>query len=73
MYYSDLEKVSSGIGERLSFVFQALGVCVAGLVVGFVYVWQAALLVLGSAPIIVLAGAATQWVSILPVILNKNS
>jgi len=61
---SDLEKVASGIGEKISFVFQAFGVCVAGLVVGFVYVWQATLLVIGCAPVVILVGAATQWVSI---------
>jgi len=66
VYYdnSDLEKVSSGTGEKLSFVFQALGVFVAGLVVGFVYVWQVALLIIGCAPMIILAGAAIQWVSV---------
>ena len=61
---SDLEKVSSGIGEKFSFVFQALGVCIGGLVGGFVYVWQTTLLVIGCAPIVVLVGAITQWVSV---------
>ncbi|XP_065886381.1 ATP-dependent translocase ABCB1-like isoform X2 [Dysidea avara] len=61
---NDLEKVSSGIGEKFSFVFQALGVCIGGLVGGFVYVWQLTLLVLGCAPFLILFGAATQWLNL---------
>jgi len=62
--YSDLEKVAAGIGEKFSVLFQALGVCITALVVGFIYLWQASLLMLGCAPIVILVGSITQWVSV---------
>ena len=60
---SDLEKVATGIGDKLAFVFQALGTFIGGIVVGFVYVWQLALLMIGCAPIIMILGGVAQRVS----------
>ena len=60
---SDLEKVSKGIGDKLAFIFQALGTFVGGLVLGFVYVWQLALVMIGCAPIVIVLGGIVQRVS----------
>lgn len=60
---SDLEKIKTGIGDKLAFIFQALGSFIGGLVVGFVYVWQLALLMIGCAPIVIALGGMTQRVS----------
>lgn len=59
---SDLEKVATGIGDKLAFIFQALGSFFGGLVVGFVYVWQLALLMIGCAPIVMILGGVVQRV-----------
>ena len=63
MCCSDLEKVSKGIGDKLAFIFQALGTFAGGLVLGFVYVWQLALLMIGCAPIVIVLGGIVQRVS----------
>ena len=65
---SDLEKVSKGIGDKLAFIFQALGTFVGGLVLGFVYVWQLALLMIGCAPIVIVLGGIVQRVSVYNVL-----
>ena len=60
---SDLEKLAKGIGDKLAFIFQALGTFVGGLVLGFVYVWQLALVMIGCAPIVIILGGIVQRVS----------
>ena len=55
--------MANGIGDKLAFIFQALGTFVGGLVVGFVYVWQLALLMIGCAPIVMVCGGVVQKVS----------
>lgn len=60
---SDLEKVANGIGDKVAFIFQALGSFVGGIVIGFVYVWQLALLIIGCAPIVMILGGIVQKVS----------
>ena len=73
---SDLEKVATGIGDKLAFIFQALGSFFGGLVVGFVYVWQLALLMIGCAPIVMILGGVVQrvryFIVLVPVIFISS-
>lgn len=64
-FVSDLEKVAIGIGDKLALIIQALGTFFGALMVGFVYVWQLALLIVGCAPVIMLLGGLVQRVSSL--------
>ena len=61
--YSDLEKVGAGLGDKLAFIFQAAGSFIGGIVVGFLYVWQLGLLIVGCAPIVIVVGGIGQKVS----------
>ena len=61
-FVSDLEKVATGIGDKLALIIQALGTFFGGLVIGFVYVWQLALLMIGCAPVIMLLAGLVQRV-----------
>jgi len=55
--------VGAGLGDKLAFIFQALGSFVGGIIVGFFYVWQLGLLIVGCAPIIIIVGGIGQRVS----------
>ena len=63
-YFSDLEKVAAGIGHKLVFIFQATTTLVTGIIVGFVYLWQLTLLIIGCAPIFIIVSGFVQYVSI---------
>ena len=51
------------MGDKLAFIFQALGSFFCGMIVGFVYIWQLGLLIVGCAPIIIVVGGISQKVS----------
>lgn len=55
--------MGAGLGDKLAFIFQALGSFFGGIIVGFFYVWQLGLLIVGCAPIIIIVGGIGQRVS----------
>ena len=63
-YCSDLEKVAAGIGHKLAFIFQATATLITGIIVGFVYLWQLTLLIIGCAPIFIIASGFVEYVSV---------
>ena len=63
LIFSDLEKIAAGTGEKLAYTIQAIITIITGLVVGFIYLWQLALLIIGCAPILVIAGVFVERVS----------
>ena len=60
---SDLEKIASGIGDKLAYTLQAIIQIITGLVVGFVFLWQLSLLFIGCIPILIVAGVIVERVS----------
>jgi len=57
-----LEKVAAGIGNKLAFIFQAITTLITGLIVGFVYLWQLTLVIIGCAPVFIIASGFVQYV-----------
>ena len=60
---SDLEKIASGIGDKLAYTMQAIIQMITGLIVGFIYLWQLALLFIGCIPLLIVAGVIVERVS----------
>ena len=61
--FSNLEKIASGIGDKLAYTMQAIIQIITGLVVAFIYLWQLALLFIGCAPVLIIAAAVVECVS----------
>ena len=57
LLFSDLDKIHTGIGDRLSVFFQWTTTFFAGIVVGFVYEWRLTLVMLGATPFLVASAA----------------
>ena len=57
LLFSDLDKIHTGIGDRLSVFFQWTTTFFAGIVVGFVYEWRLTLVMLGATPFLVASSA----------------
>ena len=45
--YSDIEKIHTGIGDRLSVFIQWTTSSIGGIIVGFIYDWRLALVMIG--------------------------
>lgn len=54
-FYSDLDKVLTGIGDKLTYFFQWVTTFFAGLVIGFVEDWRLTLVLLGASPFIIVS------------------
>ena len=59
---SDIDKIYSGIGDRLSVFFQWTTTFVAGIVIGFIYEWRLTLVLLGATPFMI--GSAAWYVHV---------
>ena len=57
MYFRDMDKIHTGIGDKLSIFIQWTTSFVAGIVVGFIYDWRLTLLMLGTTPFLILSTA----------------
>ena len=57
-----MDKVHTGIGDRLSVFFQWITAFITGIVIGFIYEWRLALIILGIAPFMVVT--ATFYVKV---------
>ena len=55
--FSDVDKVHTGIGDRLSVFFQWTTSFFGGIVVGFIYEWRLTLVMLGVTPFMVVSVA----------------
>ena len=55
--YSDMDKVHTGIGDRLSTFIQWTTSFFGGVIVGFIYDWRLTLVMLGAAPFMVASAA----------------
>ena len=52
-----MDKVHTGIGDRLSVFIQWTTSFIGGIVVGFIYEWRLTLVMLGTAPFMVISTA----------------
>ena len=57
LLFSDIDKIHTGIGDRLSVFFQWTTSFFAGIVIGFIYDWRLTLVMLAVTPFLVASGA----------------
>jgi len=50
--FSDIQKIQDGISDKVSVSFQMVCRAVAGLIIGFVYGWKLALVILAVSPLL---------------------
>ena len=54
--FDDIKKIQDGVGDKVGLCIQALSQFVAGIIIGFYYGWEMALVILACTPIIALTG-----------------
>ena len=64
--FSDLDKVSRGIGDKIGIFFMWATVFVGGLAVGFISEWRLSLFILGLSPILAIVGLVESKVRDVP-------
>ena len=57
LLFSNIDKIHTGIGDRLSVFFQWTSSFVAGIVIGFVFDWRLTLVMLATIPFMVVSAA----------------
>ena len=57
MLCSDMEKILSGIGDRLAHFIQWITIFIGGFILGFVSEWRLTLLLVGLTPFLAISGA----------------
>ena len=63
LFCSDMDKIHTGIGDRLSTFLQWTSSFFGGIVVGFIYDWRLTLVMLGGTPFLVVSSAFVVRVS----------
>lgn len=56
-FYSDLERVREGIGDKFSMLIQYFATFLVGFVVGFMKGWQLTLVIMSLTPLLALSSA----------------
>ena len=57
LFFSDIEKIQAGIGDKAALFLQALSTFIAGFVIGYVVNWKLALVVSIMLPMLVVITA----------------
>lgn len=52
IFFSDVSKISEGIGDKVGMFFQAVATFFAGFIVGFVRGWKLTLVIMAISPIL---------------------
>lgn len=55
--FSDIQKIQDGISDKVSIVIQMVCRSLAGLVIGFIYSWQLALVILAVSPLLMISSS----------------
>ena len=63
MFFSDVEKIREGIGDKLAIFIQWMTTFVVGFIIGFIREWRLTLLLIGISPFIATAVAVSSIVS----------
>ena len=56
-YCSDVEKILTGIGDKLALFIQWIAVFFGGFIIGFLREWRLTLLLVGFTPFLAISGA----------------
>lgn len=56
-YFSDLERVREGIGDKLSICLQFISTFIAGFAIGFIKSWRLTLVMMSLTPILAICAA----------------
>ena len=54
--FDDVKKIQDGIAEKVGVAIQSLAQFVGGLIIGFVYGWKMALVILAVLPVLAISG-----------------
>ena len=57
IFFSDISKISEGIGDKVGMFFQAIATFFAGFIVGFLRGWKLTLVIMAISPILGLSTA----------------
>ena len=60
---SDVNKIREGIGDKIANFLQWTSCCIAGFILGLVYGWKLALVIVAISPLLVIAGGFMTYVS----------
>lgn len=63
MFFSDVEKIREGIGDKLAIFIQWMTTFVVGFIIGFIREWRLTLLLIGITPFVATAVAVSSIVS----------
>lgn len=63
VYFSDVDKIHDGIGDKIALLIQWIATFFGGFIVGFVREWRLTLLLLAFTPFLALGGAIMAKVS----------
>jgi ATP-binding cassette subfamily B (MDR/TAP) protein 1 len=55
-------QVQDALGEKISTFLQTIATCLGGLILGYFYCWQLALVLTGAVPFMTIVGAMYSWV-----------
>jgi hypothetical protein len=61
---SDVNKIQEGIGDKIGNFFQWFSSFVAGIIIGLVYGWKLALVILSVSPLLMACGGFMTYVSL---------
>ncbi|EGW07209.1 Multidrug resistance protein 3, partial [Cricetulus griseus] len=70
IFFSDISKISEGIGDKVGMFFQAVATFFAGFIVGFIRGWKLTLVIMAISPILGLSAAV--WAKILSTFSDKE-
>lgn len=75
IFFSDISKISEGIGDKVGMFFQAVATFFAGFIVGFIRGWKLTLVIMAISPILGLSAAV--WAKVcgtwaFPVVLTHT-
>ncbi|KAF6034287.1 ABCB1 [Bugula neritina] len=59
----DIDKIESGIGDKIGLLIQLTAQTICCIVIGFVYGWLLTLVILATSPLIALAAGIMDWVT----------
>lgn len=54
--FDDVKKISNGIGDKVGVAVQAMIQFIGGIIIGFIYGWKMALVILATTPVLALTG-----------------
>jgi len=60
---SDVNKIREGIGDKIANFLQWTSACLSGIIMGLVYGWKLALVIIAISPLLVVCAAFMTYVS----------